>query len=326
MLRKILIGFVILMFSVMSTSAYAKVIMVEDLPDTMSEIQDAVNSAVDGDTILIQKGEYAGAWIGRSFEEESGPTKCLKIMGSGPDTRIVEGNWYTDGIDFYGDEVSGSEISNLTIDTSSFTLPEGWVAVGIGAASTNNITIRGIEIVNTNYAAIDLNWADNIQVTNNKIVGFIGGSPLPAGIRVEYSKNSLIAFNEIESRPDDQCSAVGIYMYAARSLYFPTVTGNKIVHNKIAVKTDTDPTAYAVFLYSQRNTLNTSENLIGFNDFRGSEKDVNGEVCYIGYNPVGLADINVVSRNLGDNRHFVPLPEGYEVKDFRPYGRVVEEE
>lgn len=268
------------------------------VPDDYATIQDAVNAAEDGDTIKIKPGEYEGAFI-------SG--KHVKIEGSGPTTIITDDNnepgWAGDAFTIYGGAASGTEIRNLAIDLSYLILPPGWVPVGVDINHTNDVIVRNVEIRNTTYLGIVALLAENVQIIKNNIIGF-PESPwgLSAGIEIIQCKNSLLALNKIKSMPDEQGPIVGIFLYSSRR----ETTGNIVVYNEIAVKTEYPGAAIRLVDRTQLASLpwypedeveceDLFDNLIACNDLHRSIGSP------MSYDPLCLADRNTISCNRGYN-------------------------
>jgi len=291
-------------------------------PGVYTIIQAAVDAASPGDTIKIMPGEYAGAWI----------EKPVKVMGSGPATLITSDAWDYYWQDRTGDAfditdtAGGTEISNLAIDLSSVPpLPHGFLLGGISIFFADDVTVKDVEFRNNGYTAIYARgdgWgAKNLQIIHNSIIGFCGhtdqsGSYLPpySAIRLDDCSNGLVAYNKIESLPDDTEPVIGVAILS----WTYEAAGNSIIHNKIAVKTGAGK--YAVYLWDRtgKNEVpceDIHDNLINLNDFRGSENYTDGSLCYVAYYPECLANINMISRNLGDNRRYVPPVEPLKLKN-----------
>lgn len=134
------------------TAAQASVIHV---PADEPTIQAAVDAAVSGDTIMVAPGEYAGAWI----------EKTVKIIGSGPDTRITTGTppW-GDGFDVYDVGAADTEISNLAIEVL------GPSTGGVAVMAADNCTVRDLKVTAT-WCGIYCEFSDNVVITGNTISG-----------------------------------------------------------------------------------------------------------------------------------------------------------
>jgi len=145
------LGFVIAV-GFAGTAALANVI---NVPVDEPTIQDAVDAAAPGDTIMVAPGEYAGAWI----------EKTVKIIGSGPGTRITTGTppW-GDGLDIYGIDAAGTEISNLAIEVL------GYSTGGVAVMSSHNCTVRDLQVTAT-WCGIYSEDSDNVVITGNNVSG-----------------------------------------------------------------------------------------------------------------------------------------------------------
>lgn len=271
---------------------YAKGPKIKEIkvPDDYATIQEAVDAAEDGDTIKVRPGDYEGAFI-------SG--KHVKIEGSGSRTIIIDDNnepgWTGDAFSIVDQTASGTEISNLAIDLSSLILPPGWVPVGVGIYGAKDVTVRDVEIRNTTYMGIGCLYAENVQIINNKIIGF-PESPWGSlsGIEIIQCTNSLVAFNEIKSMPNEQDPVIGILLYSGRR----ETTGNIVVYNKIAVKTEYPWAAIRLHDRTREDEVpceDLFDNLIACNDLRRSGESP------MSIDPPCLANQNTIECNRGYN-------------------------
>ena len=282
-------------------------------PGVYTSIQAAVDAAASGDTIMVGPGTYDGFIV---------MLKSVKVIGSGNDTLITRAQ--TKDARFYGDAITilranETEINNLAIDISGDPPPAGSTPCGIDLRRSNGAVINGVEIRKTNTVAINAFLSDNIKLIHNKIKGFpadfisTDDNP-PTGFTLFGITNSLVAFNHVVSDNTD-VAASGIFLYNYFTI-FPAA-GNKIVHNIIQTKTGTN-NAYGFALVEDSPGM-VKNNLIGFNDFRGSAPD---QIIVWPPDLVSCTSssdaCNIFSRNLGDNRRYAPLPSGYKVNIFRP--------
>jgi parallel beta-helix repeat protein len=150
------------------------------VPADYSTIQEAVDAAAPGDEIHVAPGEYAGAEI---------TGKAVKIIGSGPATRI------TTGLPPCGDgfvvwEAAGTEIHNLAIEVLDELDPR-LPPVGVWIVLSDNCTLRDLRVT-----AIDCGiWSqqsDTVVITGNHVLG-----PLQYGIVAGLMNHALIANNTI---------------------------------------------------------------------------------------------------------------------------------
>jgi parallel beta-helix repeat protein len=166
-----------------ATAAQANVI---NVPADKPTIQDAVDAAVSGDTILVAPGDYAGAWI----------EKMVQIIGSGPDTRITTGTppW-GDGFDVYGIDAAGTEISNLAIEVFGFStggVVLGALPIGTDWKGPDNCTIKDLKVTAT-WCGIYSELSDNVVVADNNISG-----TLQYGIWAQVVNSVSITNNTIQ--------------------------------------------------------------------------------------------------------------------------------
>jgi hypothetical protein len=292
-----------------------------NVPQDYPSIQDAVDAAADGDTIVIGPGTYDGVLI---------TGKHVKIIGSGQGTLIVRyqrkvPQWAGDAMTILGSLASGTEIRGLVIDISEDAIPSDYVPVGIDIYRANDVTVRDVEVRNTTYMGIIAFHASNVQITHNAVNGFPRefqeGAP-PAGILLYAASASQVEFNKVQSQATDVC-AYGIVLTGFGA--YPAV-GNQVVHNEVGVTTGADGViaTYAFALFDEYGPNNRDppfkvmNNVIAFNDFRRSGPN------QIAVDPPALADCavnpdcNILSRNLGDNRRYGPLPNGLKLSIFKP--------
>jgi len=312
MLRKILVFVFLFAFAV--ASAQAAIIMV---PEDYSTIQAAVDAASAGDTIMVGVYTGPGAVIDKQVE----------IVGNGYDTVINAGfiynpEWPDEYAAFVipGHAADGSKISNLKIECNSVNLQLGIFAINADNLTLSHLTItnwlQGVVILDSSGCEINHNTLNSSVYSEGWQVNGILLSAENVGVY-----NNLIAFNKIiynGPTPSFPFGNWGIHVVA----WFLPVEGNKIVHNNIyfvAEVNSGDP------FYDMLNggiglgdingayngIYDFTGNYIGFNDMRGSK---NSEMFLLGVNP----DLNAVSRNLGKDRSYEELPEGYSIDDFKP--------
>jgi parallel beta-helix repeat protein len=147
-----------------------------NVPADYATIQDAVNAAASGDTIMVAPGDYAGAEI----------LTTVKIIGSGPGTRITTGipPW-GDGLIIFG--APDTKISNLAIDVIDPLYP---LSAGVTVDGANNCTVRDLQI--TAGHGVFIPFSDNVVVTDNDI----SGTPF-AGIYPLWTNNFVASGNTI---------------------------------------------------------------------------------------------------------------------------------
>jgi parallel beta-helix repeat protein len=127
-----------------------------NVPSNYTTIQEAVDAAASGDTIMVAPGEYTGAAI----------STTVKIIGSGPSTRI------TTGVPPQGDGFliwhpgAGTEICNLAVEVPLVTP----YLCGVLMANADNCIVRDLKITADAFGIASLS-SDNTVVTDNEISG-----------------------------------------------------------------------------------------------------------------------------------------------------------
>lgn len=286
---------------------------IRTVPGDYDYIQDAVNSAEAGDTIMV--GEYTGP--GAVIDKQ------LVIVGSG-EVSIINEVATEEAAFFIPDEIDhaadGTEISNLRIECNNDLLIGVWV---IGA---DDIIVSHLTIVNWR-AGIIIQDGSRCEIVNNNLSSsssFPGGrvDGIILGAVEAGAYNNLIAFNKISfdgPTPDWPLENYGIWAVADDS----PMEGNKIVHNKVQFVAEIDDVSYPSFAPlnggigltdirgDEYEEYDFTGNYIGFNDVRGSK---NSEMALRGVD----ASLNSISRNLGENRSIDPADAPEDVSEFKP--------
>ena len=163
--------------------------------DDYKTIQDAVDNAGIGDTVVVREGEYHGNIV---------ITKPLVLKSEkGPDKTIVHAADSSEPV------IRISDVKDVVI--SGFTLTESSVA-GIYLNKSVNIEISDNKAIN-NRNGIFLLSSDNNKLTNNK-----SDFNNLTGIYLELSNN-----NELERNQANSNNEKGIFLNSSNS--------NKIINN-----------------------------------------------------------------------------------------------
>lgn len=250
-------------------------------------IQDAVDAATGGDTIVVAAGNWFGATVDKSLEirGEGGA-----VIDDGP----PHGPW-KDGFRLVSGS-SGATISHFTFEGLGLPI-YGW--------GPDDVTVEHNKIYDTTQGIT--NWdGDNWVIRHNVIEGIAvshngGGIGIAVGSRGDDVSGNIIAHNKIVGHfPDDFTFSVGGILLCTDERKVPPgiVSNNKIVHNKVKI-TGIDCWAIALQLIppTGEEPIGTlRDNIVGFNNLRGSDD------C-IGYYPdeATLEPINKISRNLGED-------------------------
>jgi hypothetical protein len=271
------------------------------VPGNFATIQEAIDSVMvaNGDTIFVGPGNHAGALV----------TKAVQIKGE--DGAVINsGPMHPAGLSQGFRLLAGSDgatLSHLTFEVD---------LVIMNGDAVNDVTVTQCRFNNAIQAVS--NWrGSGWEISHNEIsdlrtrcgggIGILIGDYLatPQGV-----KDNVVSHNKITGvlhvAPGD-CggyAGTGIVLYADFRGGMPgaeEITNNHVVQNKISLTSDT-PDVVPVWAIELTDTRNDSSldsvvfgNAIGFNDLRGTDNA-------FALTPESLANVNDISRNLGDNR------------------------
>ena len=198
----------------------------------------------------------------------------------------------------------GTTISHLTFQVDLAIISGGGV---------NNVTVSHNRFLNANQAVT--NWGGSgWDISHNEIVdlqtdcgGGIGiligdWQATPSGV-----VDNLVAHNRISGTlyvaPGDcgDYAGAGIVIYADFRWGAPGAVAlayNRVTKNRVAIVSD-NPGLVDINAFEMTDTRHVPgvvfENAVGFNDFRGTASQID-------LSPPELAGVNLLSRNLGENR------------------------
>ena len=179
-----------------SVKASSEVIYV---PEDFTKIQDAINSASPGATIIIANGTYY---------ESLTINKPLTLLGQGSDVTIINGNGAEYAVSITAENVT---IEDLTV-TNTGTGPNG---NGVHADQCDGVIINGITIAETDYG-LTISFVTNSVFSENIIVNNTDG------FLVLYSDDNVFSNNIVQSNSE------GISIYYSNSNVF---SGNTLSNN-----------------------------------------------------------------------------------------------
>jgi len=295
------------MLVVALTAAVAEAKETWSVPGDFATIQAAIDDAAvqEGDTILVAAGTHAGAKV----------TKGVTIRAAG----LVVIN---DGPVYYPNHPLGGDLKAgfLFLGGGDGAVITGFrfegLAFPVFSKDTDDVTVTSCRL----DAPIQgiTNWGgDDWTITHNEIVDLRtvngGGIGIIVGERTGAAADgSLIAYNRISGtlhvHPGDGggYNGTGIVLYADFRWGAPgaaSISGNQIVHNDIALESDTPEVVDVVAIeitdsgvpghHDGEDTVVT-DNAVGFNDLRGTTIQLDLSE--------GAAEANEIARNLGDNR------------------------
>jgi serine protease len=203
------------------------------VPSQYADIEDAMEAAVDGDTILVAPGEYHASWHGYNLE------KALHILSeSGPEVTIID-NWECTSVSCLAPNSFGFYIDSLNgpFTISGFTLMDHWpcqnppYCTGSGFAivvhSANGVISNNVFFENHNDA-IYINGPSNMVIENNLFYSNVGG------IYFSSAESLIVRYNTIV----DSRRGINIQNSSCHA----TVSNNIIVNNSnIGIYSDAPP-------------------------------------------------------------------------------------
>jgi len=270
------------------------------VPADYPTIAAALAAANNGDRILVGPGDFDGAYVDKSVE----------IRGVGG-ARIVGGPAHPSGLSQGFRLLAGSEgatISHLTFTT------ELSIMNGDGV---DGVTVTQCTFINSVQAIS--NWSgSNWEISHNNIVGLrtrCGGGIgiLVADFRGGLVENNIVSHNTITGVLDVSNGDCGGYNGSGIVLYADFRWGragaaqiafNRVVKNKVSMTSDNPGVVDIVAIELTDTAVDAGtkdpslivvlSNAVGFNDLRGTALQIALSD--------GAEDVNVISRNLGENR------------------------
>ncbi|ASJ10001.1 hypothetical protein A3L12_01145 [Thermococcus sp. P6] len=171
------------------------------VPDDYTTIQEAINNARPGDTIIVRDGTYnENVIVNKSItlKSENGPANCI-INGTGSGSVVTI---TADNVTIQGFTITGSG--------------SGWGNGGVWVESSGN-TISS-NVITNNGNGIYLDSSSNNNITSNNITSNSGN-----GVYLDSSSHNNITFNNITSN-----NWAGIWLRGSSNT---TITSNNITSN-----------------------------------------------------------------------------------------------
>jgi parallel beta-helix repeat protein len=180
------------------------------VPDAFLAIQEAINSAVEGDIIFVRTGTYY---------EHVVVNKSVSLVGEDSRTTIIDGNETGRVIDVVSDNVN---VTGFTVQRGgSITLPD--LDAGICLDSVRGCKISSNNIVDNGCFGIHLLNSDQNTVSGNNLTR----NALFA-IELSTSNNNVISSNIAAYNPQ-----IGIGMHA--SSHDNAILGNIVINNTYGI-------------------------------------------------------------------------------------------
>ena len=216
------------------------------VPQDYPTIQEAVNAAVAGDSILVSTGTYQGNVT---------ITKSLNLTGVSQDTTIIDSAGSAPGINITG--TSNVWISGFTVRNTGFFYD------GIIVASSNTVTITNNRIqASTEVNGVYIFKSNLVTVRNNTITRNLYGARVQSSISSLIQKNNFTAntigigiFNSTGDDIEDNILRLG-----ESGLFLWTGSTDSVVERNLIANN----TAYGISLRDSKRHL-VRENNIEFN-------------------------------------------------------------
>ena len=244
-----------------STDSQVVTITVTNIPTTMyvgssghdyTTIQDAINDATDGDTIIVNDGTY---------NENVDVDKSVILRSENGSTKTAVTAKYSETSVFY------ISTDNVTINGFNVTGTTS-ITAGIYLYSSNNHTITNND-VSGNYYGIVLGSSQNNKLTNNKV-----NSNDMYGIALGGSNNNTLINNNISNTSNNH----GIYLLGSdyniltsntvcdnngHGVYIEDASNNTLSGNTVKGNTES-----GIYLSGSNNTIIT-DNILNENEENG---------------------------------------------------------
>ncbi len=195
------------------------------VPDNHPTIQDAIDAAVNGDTIIVRQGTYV--------ENIDFLGKAITVTSeSGPDVTIIDGSRTGSVVAFQSGESQDSVLEGFTISNGSGTLLYSWSYCGGGILCLNGSspTITGNTIAwNSDCSSGGGIYCDDSSpIIANNIIAKNTVANTGSGIYCNCS-SALIANNIIAENTAVYIGG-GIFCYGSP---YPSIAGNTLVGNTV---------------------------------------------------------------------------------------------
>ena len=271
------------------------------VPGDFATIQDAIDDSavVDGDTIWVGPGNFAGAEVTKSVTIkgegqaviDSGPmhpaglSQGFRLLAGSDGTVISHLRFTVDLAIMNGDGVDNVTVThcrfNNAIQAVSNWRGSGWEISHSAITDLRTRNGGGIGILVADFSGGDVKY--NV-VSHNKITGVLH---VAAGDGGGYDGSGIVLYAD--------------FRWGRQGA--EEISYNRVVKNKVSLVSDTpDVVDVAAFELTDSRDDPTAvpfpvihDNAIGFNDFRGTASQID-------LTPGNLDTCNDISRNLGDNR------------------------
>ena len=300
-ISSLIVAFTIIFLSMTSVGAKNKdLILVDDdgaeCPNAIyTTIEEAVNSATDGDVIHVCTGEYDGVELDKSVEIR-GNGHAVIVGGPSHSSGLSQGFRLVTGSD-------GSSLNHLYFDEVDLAIMNGGAVDDIEV--NHNYFYSPIQAVSNWMGSgwnIHHNDIENLRTRNGGGIGimladFMGG----------VVENNNVSHNNIFGTLTQAASEQGGYNGSGIVLYADfrwnregtdKIKNNTVVHNKVSIEDQASSVNMVAFELTEARDLPIGweplifDNTIKFNDFLGTDIE-------FAFSPYELNLVNDYSRNKG---------------------------
>ena len=239
------------------------------VPAQYAQIQDAIETAIDGDTIIVEPGTYTENidFIGKQIILRSNQPNNPEIVG----TTIIEAMKKGPTVLFASSETSLAVLKGLTLQND-----QGEVIIQVAGA---NPTIFGNIIHNSASGAISVCHSNETRITGNTIRG---NNAAHGGVIDCFHASPIIENNMIT---DNTGSAINTYFSS------PIIANNYILNS-----TDLHGTAAAIYLDHFSPAIVRGNTILRTRSYM----DWGGAAIILDFFSNCLIENNIISGNLGD--------------------------
>ncbi|MCF7809945.1 FG-GAP-like repeat-containing protein [bacterium] len=190
-----------------------------NVPDEYATIQGAIDMAADGDTVLVDPGEYV--------ENINFLGKDIAVIGNpdDPSEVIIDGNENGTVVTFNNEETEDALLTGFTINNGSGTEVENYIGGGVYCSDGSMGSIFNCRIIGNNSdrgGGVAILSGSSLLINNCVIMGN-SADLSDGGIRI-YANSSAIITNSVICRNNADNSNSGIGVYDDCSLYMDKVT------------------------------------------------------------------------------------------------------